>query len=92
MIEILVILLLAYFYYASAYNFLFSLAGIFYRSPKYHKTDDLRSFVVFIPAYKEDQVIVEVAEQALNQDYPQDKYDVVVIADQLQPETMEKLV
>lgn len=48
-------------------------------------------FAVFIPAYKEDGVIVEVAQKALDQDYPALLYDVIVIADSLQPATLEKL-
>jgi cellulose synthase/poly-beta-1,6-N-acetylglucosamine synthase-like glycosyltransferase len=46
---------------------------------------------VFIPSYKDDSVIVSVAEKALQQDYPQDLYRVIVIADSLLPETLLKL-
>jgi len=51
----------------------------------------MRKYAVMIPGYKEDQVIIEVAEDALKQDYPQDKYDVIVIADSFQKETLETL-
>ncbi|HEY9049610.1 MAG TPA: glycosyltransferase, partial [Ohtaekwangia sp.] len=44
-----------------------------------------------IPSYKEDAVILEVARQALNQTYPAQHYDVVVIADSLQSATLELL-
>jgi len=44
-----------------------------------------------IPAYKEDQVIVGVAEQAIQQNYPSDLFDVVVIADSLKPITLQRL-
>jgi cellulose synthase/poly-beta-1,6-N-acetylglucosamine synthase-like glycosyltransferase len=46
---------------------------------------------VFIPAYKEDAVIVEVAQNALKQDYPNEYFDVVVIADSMKEETLAKL-
>jgi cellulose synthase/poly-beta-1,6-N-acetylglucosamine synthase-like glycosyltransferase len=46
---------------------------------------------VMIPGYKEDEVIVEVALEALKQDYPKDAYDVVIIADSFQKDTLEKL-
>ena len=46
---------------------------------------------VLIPAYKEDQVITGVAASALKQNYPADKFDVVVIADSLKNETLAKL-
>ena len=47
--------------------------------------------VVFLPSYREDSVILESAARALEQSYPATHYDVVVIADSLQPATLEKL-
>lgn len=83
-------LVLLYFVYVVSYTFIFSFAGLFYRNPvavsKMHK-----KFAVFIPAYKEDSVIVGVAQKALTQSYPNKFYDVIIIADSLQPETILKL-
>ncbi|MBG0781324.1 MAG: glycosyltransferase [Bacteroidales bacterium] len=50
-----------------------------------------RRFAVLIPSYMEDEVIFEVAEQALQQNYPKDLYDVVVIADKFKTKTIQKL-
>jgi cellulose synthase/poly-beta-1,6-N-acetylglucosamine synthase-like glycosyltransferase len=50
-----------------------------------------RRFAVLIPSYMEDEVIFEVVEQALQQNYPKDLYDVVVIADKFKAETIQKL-
>lgn len=47
------------------------------------------SIGVFIPAYKEDAVILEVAQQALQQSYQ--NYKVIVIADSLKPKTLTQL-
>jgi len=55
------------------------------------KPDKFRKYAVLIPGYKEDNVICEVAIEALNQDYPKEYYDVVIIADSFLPETIEKL-
>ena len=44
-------------------------------------------FLILYPAYKEDRVIVNAVEQFLLQDYPKSLYEVVVIADHMQPET-----
>lgn len=44
-----------------------------------------------IPGYKEDAVILEAAEEALKQDYPQEMFDVIVIADLFQETTIERL-
>lgn len=73
------------------YIFIFALAGIFFRQKEYPEKPVLRKIAVLIPGYKEDDVILEVAHDALNQDYPHNQYDVVIIADSFQPETIEKL-
>jgi cellulose synthase/poly-beta-1,6-N-acetylglucosamine synthase-like glycosyltransferase len=51
----------------------------------------LHRIAVLLPAYKEDMVIIDSAQQALLQDYPGDAYDVIVIADSLKPSTLKKL-
>jgi len=68
-----------------------AVAGRLIHAEKFAKASILRRMVVLNPAYKEDGVIVDVATDALHQDYPRDKYDVVVIADSLKPETVKKL-
>lgn len=50
-----------------------------------------RRFAVFFPAYKEDRVIVGAVESFLQQDYPADSYEVVVISDRMQDRTNERL-
>lgn len=84
-------LLVAYAIYTVSYTFLNSLAALFMPKKKFTNTSSLNKFVVFIPAYKEDGVIVSVAEHALKQNYNSDYYDVVVIADSLQESTLDKL-
>lgn len=49
------------------------------------------SFLVLYPAYKEDRVIIESVENALKHNYPNDMFDVLVIADSLKSETIEEL-
>ncbi len=83
-------LVLLYFVYVVCYTFVFSLAGLFYRNPSPASKGN-KKFAVFIPAYKEDSVIVSVAQKALAQSYPNEFYDVIIIADLLQPETVAKL-
>ena len=88
---ILELILLVYFTYVTAYSFVLSTAALFYKPKKGPETSLHNKIAVLIPAYKEDSVIVGVAEQALKQQYPSDRFDVVVIADSLQPATIEKL-
>jgi len=64
---------------------------LFYNEKSKSKINKLRKFAVLIPGYKEDAVIVNVAKQALNQNYPHDKYEVIVIADSFSKKTLDQL-
>lgn len=46
-----------------------------------------KRFAILIAAYREDAVILPTVHACLVQDYPDDKYDVVVISDHMQPRT-----
>lgn len=84
-------ILFGYLFITTMYIFIFAFAGLFpHKKPK-TKDDKVRKFAVMIPGYKEDEIIVEVCEDALHQDYPQDKYDVIAICDSYQPETIAAL-
>lgn len=50
-----------------------------------------RKIGVLIPAYKEDAVIVDSVLENLRQTYPADRYELIVIADSFQPETLQAL-
>ncbi len=85
------ILLLGYFGFAAVYVFTFSLAGLFKAKKRGAVHLKQRKFAVLIPGYKEDAVIVEVAQQALQQSYPSDMYEVVVVADSFKQSTLNSL-
>lgn len=85
------LLFLSYFIYVVVYTTTFSIAGLFYRTPREHKEITFRRFCVLIPCYKGDDVIVEVAKKALEQSYNSTYYTVVVIADSLKSETLSML-
>ena len=87
-IQVFLLLLLGL---ASLYIFLFSFAGLFYRQPEYTVAGCFRKMAVLIPGYKEDEVIVEATNEAIVQDYPKEYFDVIIIADSFQPETLDKL-
>jgi cellulose synthase/poly-beta-1,6-N-acetylglucosamine synthase-like glycosyltransferase len=87
-IQLVVLVLLGL---ATLYIFIFSFAGLFYKQHKYTDPGTLRKIAVLIPGYQEDEVIVEVAKSALQQDYPKDLFDVVIIADSFKPETLASL-
>ncbi len=85
------LLILAGLGLATFYIFVFSLAGLFYRQKPYATATKLRKMAVLIPGYKEDEVIIEVAKEALKQSYPGEFFDVVIIADSFQPSTIVSL-
>jgi cellulose synthase/poly-beta-1,6-N-acetylglucosamine synthase-like glycosyltransferase len=89
--EILQVILLIAMGAPVLYLLFFAVSGLFYRHPVYRKEAVLRRTIVMIPAYKEDGVIVEVAKDAIRQDYPRELFDVAVIADSLQPQTLADL-
>ena len=90
---VIVLQFVVYFYllFATFYLLLFAIAGLFYVKDKPIEVKLQRKFAVLIPGYKEDAVIIRVAKQALNQDYPSDKFDVIVIADSFGQATIDAL-
>jgi cellulose synthase/poly-beta-1,6-N-acetylglucosamine synthase-like glycosyltransferase len=90
---LLTAILLLYLGICTAYLLLFAIAGKFSKNlliePKVK--DPYYKIAVLIPAYKEDMVITDVANQALLQSYPQHLYDIIIICDSLQQETIAAL-
>ncbi len=90
-IRIIELILYIYLAMAALYIFIFSVAGKFKKTSYHSGQERYRKVAVFIPAYKEDNVIVDVAQQALKQSYPQKLYDLIIIADSLKQDTLAKL-
>lgn len=84
-------LLLAYFGFAALYIVVFAFAGLFKSNKSKQVQNKKRKFAVLIPGYKEDAVILEVAQKALEQSYAQELYRVVVIADSFEEKTLTSL-
>lgn len=94
MIIILELVIIAYLAACILYNFIFSLAGRIFAAPPafpVEKDAPCCRIAVLIPAYKEDSVIVATARSYATLNYPREAYDVVIIADSLQPETLALL-
>ena len=89
--NIIQILILSLVGLATLYIFVFSIVGLFYRHNRKKTANKIRKIAVLIPGYKEDDVIIEVAAEALKQSYQADKFEVVIIADSFQPETLNSL-
>lgn len=80
-----------YLMLSAGYLLLMSIASRFFKSVEFEATHLYRRVALFIPAYKEDAVIVDVAKHALQQNYPAELMEVIVIADQLKAETIHRL-
>jgi len=85
------IVLILYFSTAVLYTLILGIAGHFYKKNTFAKSSSFKRMAVFVPGYKEDTVILVVAEKLSKLEYPKDFFDIIIIADSFQPETLEKL-
>jgi len=75
----------------SAYFLLVSVAGRVSNGYVYSSFPEQKKIAVLIPSYREDNIIVDTAFKAIQQDYPRNSFDVFVIADKLQKITIDKM-
>jgi cellulose synthase/poly-beta-1,6-N-acetylglucosamine synthase-like glycosyltransferase len=73
------------------YLLFFAIAGFLPTLKPLRNNNIKRKIAVLIPGYKEDAVIIEVAKDALRQNYPADLFEVIIIADSFKQETLDKL-
>lgn len=83
--------ILVYLTIQVGYLLFFSLAGKIGTKTHFPKAKSLRKIRIFIPGYKEDSVIIETAKNAIQQDYPKEFFEVVIIADSFSQKTLETL-
>lgn len=91
---ILTTLSLILFFYLSLsvlYLFILAMAGRFFYKKQLDPAPPQKKIAVFVPAYKEDGVILSTAKSMLSLDYPRELYEVYILADSFQPETLEEL-
>ncbi|MDZ7845901.1 MAG: hypothetical protein U5L96_03495 [Owenweeksia sp.] len=67
------------------------MAGLFFKSESVTKARQYSRIAVLIPGFKEDAIIVNTALKSLEQSYPRDYYQVLLIADGYQPKTLHNL-
>jgi cellulose synthase/poly-beta-1,6-N-acetylglucosamine synthase-like glycosyltransferase len=91
LITTLAAILFVYFFFTVAYLLVLSIAARFFYRSNYPVTIPKKKIAVFVPAYKEDGVIVSTVKSMLLLDYPPELYDVYVFADSFLPQTMEAL-
>jgi cellulose synthase/poly-beta-1,6-N-acetylglucosamine synthase-like glycosyltransferase len=92
MMVVLELLIFIYLAGCVFYNLLFSVAGkLSFRKKTGNEVTRFSRIAILIPAYKEDEIIISAIQSYANLNYAKELYDVVVIADSLQPETMQRL-
>ncbi len=84
-------LLILYIGTSVLYFSVFAFLSIFPLRKSQQKSVKQNRICVLIPAYQEDEIILETALSAQNQNYPSALYDVYVIADSFKKETLKKL-
>jgi len=83
MITYFLIIILLYFIFSVLLPFILSVSYKFSLVEDQPKSSIHSNIAIFIPAYKEDAVIEETVKNTLLQNYPKEKFDVIVIADQI---------
>jgi cellulose synthase/poly-beta-1,6-N-acetylglucosamine synthase-like glycosyltransferase len=73
------------------YLFIFAAAGMAKTAYSYPRATKKYRFAVFFPAYKEDKVIESAVHSFLQQEYPKEFYDVIVISDKMKNDTNLRL-
>lgn len=90
--EYLITIPIVYIVLNTIYILIFSIASLWpIHKKSFEHSLKQNKIAVLIPAYREDGVIIDSALQASSHDYPKEKYEVFVIADQLQAPTIIKL-
>lgn len=74
-----------------SYLLFYAIASRFYTPKRYPDTTKQHRFSVLFPAYKADNVIVSSVHSFLQQQYPKELYDIIVIADHLKESTCDQL-
>jgi cellulose synthase/poly-beta-1,6-N-acetylglucosamine synthase-like glycosyltransferase len=85
------LLLFLYLAGGTAYLFLLACAGRFGKKPLFPSYPSKKKMLLLIPSYKEDNIIVDTARKAYQHNYPRGHFQVLVIADKLQPQTVQQL-
>lgn len=84
-------ILFVFFLINIVYLLFYSIASCFNRKKVEVTANENKRIAVLIPAYREDEVIMECVKSCLYQDYPHDKYDIIVISDHMKEATNHAL-
>jgi cellulose synthase/poly-beta-1,6-N-acetylglucosamine synthase-like glycosyltransferase len=80
-----------YMAFTVLYISFFAFLSLWGSRKKYPESQKRYRFLVLIPAYREDKVIMDSVNSVLAQDYPKEKLDLVVISDKMEESTNHEL-
>lgn len=90
-IEIILMIVFGYLALNAVYLFIYAVIGRLRPLKPAPENNNLNRFAIYVACYKGDQVILSTVLENLKVDYPKDKYELIVIGDSFQPETVQKL-
>lgn len=87
------LILVLYLGFNVLYLAIYAFAAYLYKHTPFKNLDaDKRNnFVVIIPVYKNDDIILSTIQQNLKQSYERNHYDIVIVADSLKQSTLDQL-
>jgi cellulose synthase/poly-beta-1,6-N-acetylglucosamine synthase-like glycosyltransferase len=91
MLHLVSLIIFIYLAVSACYLVILALAGKLATNFPLTLNPSKKRMVVLIPAYKEDGVIIETVRNAIGHAYPNSSFKIIVIADSLQKETLQKL-
>jgi cellulose synthase/poly-beta-1,6-N-acetylglucosamine synthase-like glycosyltransferase len=92
LINILLWVAFAYCAFSVIYFLVFAIAAHFSKKAKASNySDPVTRIAILVPAYKEDTIILSTAKNLLSLDYPDNWYDIYIIADSFQASTLTEL-
>jgi cellulose synthase/poly-beta-1,6-N-acetylglucosamine synthase-like glycosyltransferase len=80
-----------YVLFWTTYDVVLSFFALFFKKSSKELIQPKRDFVIVIPAYKEGEILFETVESSLQVDYPEDKFKVVLLAQELEDNVLEGL-
>jgi len=92
LLKIMLLALSIYILLSSFYFFFFSFSGLFSYRFKKNLQPEMKKYILVFPAFKEDKVIINSIDEALKINYPSNMYEIIVIADQLNTNTINQLL
>ena len=90
-IRVFQVLILSYLGGNALYLLFFAVCGFFKKDVRQNPFTSFRHITIVITAYKEDRIIDTVIKSALQQDYPGELVEIILLADTFAEESLQRL-